>query len=309
MKDCKGRISLVLAQASTSANKALFLQALKRGPTYYAVAAAATERAAVTAEQRALFDAKLQQIRQSHHYELTKQRMEISIGTTGQGPCRKTSQVRRQVSQFGQNFLRRIRALEEERKALCGSVKDLTQRLLTAVITLSSVSEQQAVLVNKYNEYDSQMQTAVSTHAKIVADSMRQESKLNMARAKRENLREMLAEQESKIDEAERERASIMSAISIQCQHMEEAKVHCANMIGKVGAMSYEVQNKLDKTLNRIPSTIDVDDDDELVDAVVKACRSEALANDDDEEPINEVEENVDIPADNDAKEETIPDN
>ncbi len=40
-----------------------FLRALERGPTYYAVAAAATERAAVTAELRAIFDAKLMEIK------------------------------------------------------------------------------------------------------------------------------------------------------------------------------------------------------------------------------------------------------
>ena len=47
------------AQAAASANREAFVRALERGPTYYANAAAATERAAVTAEQRALFDSKL----------------------------------------------------------------------------------------------------------------------------------------------------------------------------------------------------------------------------------------------------------
>mmetsp|Transcript_22665 Transcript_22665/g.34247 ORF Transcript_22665/g.34247 Transcript_22665/m.34247 type:complete len:630 (-) Transcript_22665:90-1979(-) len=70
VKDRKGRIPLVLAQASTSPNRDAFMRALERGPTYYAVAAAATERAAVTAELRAIFDAKLIEIKNQHQNEM-----------------------------------------------------------------------------------------------------------------------------------------------------------------------------------------------------------------------------------------------
>ena len=64
--DRKGRIPLVLAQASASPNREAFVRALERGPSYYAVAAAATERAAVTAEQRALFERKLIEMKKEH---------------------------------------------------------------------------------------------------------------------------------------------------------------------------------------------------------------------------------------------------
>lgn len=76
VKDRKGRIPLVLAQASTSPNRNAFMRALERGPTYYAVAAAATERAAVTAEQQALFDAKIRQINEAHQQENEMLRMD-----------------------------------------------------------------------------------------------------------------------------------------------------------------------------------------------------------------------------------------
>jgi len=76
VKDRKGRIPLVLAQASTSPNRDAFMRALERGPTYYAVAAAATERAAVTAELRAIFDAKLIEIKNQHQHELVDLRGE-----------------------------------------------------------------------------------------------------------------------------------------------------------------------------------------------------------------------------------------
>lgn len=71
VKDRKGRIPLVLAQASASPNRDAFVRALERGPTYYANAAAATERAAVTAEQRAIFDAKLIEVEKKHHQDIT----------------------------------------------------------------------------------------------------------------------------------------------------------------------------------------------------------------------------------------------
>ena len=71
VEDRKGRIPLVLAQAAASANRESFVRALERGPTYYANAAAATERAAVTAEQRALFDSKLIEVEKKHQQDMS----------------------------------------------------------------------------------------------------------------------------------------------------------------------------------------------------------------------------------------------
>lgn len=71
VEDRKGRIPLVLAQAAASANREGFVRALERGPTYYANAAAATERAAVTAEQRAIFDAKLIEVGKAHQQDIS----------------------------------------------------------------------------------------------------------------------------------------------------------------------------------------------------------------------------------------------
>jgi len=78
VKDKKGRIPLVLVQASTSPNRDAFIQALQRGPTFYAVAAAATERAAVTTEQRAIFDAKLIEVEKKHKLEVDELKAENS---------------------------------------------------------------------------------------------------------------------------------------------------------------------------------------------------------------------------------------
>ncbi len=74
--DRKGRIPLALAQASTSPNRESFLRALERGPSYYASAAAATERAAVTVEQQAMFDVKLREIEEAHQQEVEMLRVD-----------------------------------------------------------------------------------------------------------------------------------------------------------------------------------------------------------------------------------------
>jgi hypothetical protein len=76
VKDRKGRTPLVLAQASTSPNKDAFLRALERGPSYYVGSAAKADRAAVAAEQRAIFEAKLMQVKQSHQHELAAVQLE-----------------------------------------------------------------------------------------------------------------------------------------------------------------------------------------------------------------------------------------
>jgi hypothetical protein len=76
VKDRKGRIPLALAQASTSPNRDSFLRSLERGPSYYASAAAATERAAVTAEQQAIFDVKLREIEEAHRQEVEMLRVD-----------------------------------------------------------------------------------------------------------------------------------------------------------------------------------------------------------------------------------------
>ncbi len=76
VKDRKGRTPLVLAQASTSPNKDAFMRALERGPAYYVAAAAENDRAALIAEQHAIFDAKLVQVKQSHEHEIAALQIE-----------------------------------------------------------------------------------------------------------------------------------------------------------------------------------------------------------------------------------------
>jgi len=56
VKDRKGRIPLTLAQASTSPNREAYIRAIERGPRYYAVAAAATDRGVLTSAQKTMYE-------------------------------------------------------------------------------------------------------------------------------------------------------------------------------------------------------------------------------------------------------------
>jgi hypothetical protein len=64
--DRKGRLPRKLAEAASSPNREVYLEALEKGPSHYAMAAVATARAKTVAEQSAIHDTKLDQVRQIH---------------------------------------------------------------------------------------------------------------------------------------------------------------------------------------------------------------------------------------------------
>lgn len=74
VKDRKGRVPLVLAQASKNPNTAAFTRALERGPSYYAVATAAKERALVIEQQTYLFDEKIKKVLREHEATISEER-------------------------------------------------------------------------------------------------------------------------------------------------------------------------------------------------------------------------------------------
>lgn len=74
--DRKGRVPLTLARAAASPHREVFVRALEKGPSYYAIAAVAAARANIIAEQKAIYDAKLTQARQFHDYEVSDVRAE-----------------------------------------------------------------------------------------------------------------------------------------------------------------------------------------------------------------------------------------
>jgi hypothetical protein len=135
VKDRKGRIPLFLAQASTSPNREAFMRALERGPTYYAVAAAATERAAVTSEQRAIFEAKLLQIRKAHQNDLAQ--IKIDAETQQQSLELKLAAMERELyktQETSQVLVDHVNSLE----AQLASRSDTERFLATKIATLDS---------------------------------------------------------------------------------------------------------------------------------------------------------------------------
>jgi hypothetical protein len=147
VKDRKGRIPLVLAQASTSPNRDAFMRALERGPTYYAVAAAATERAAVTAEQRAIFDAKLMQVRQAHQHEITQ----LNIAATEQQSALQD----------------KLAAMEKELLKTQETSQVLVDHVNSLEAQLSSRSDTERFLATKIAALDSSLKDTYRTREEI----------------------------------------------------------------------------------------------------------------------------------------------
>ena len=426
--DNKGRIPLVLAQASTSPNRDAFIKALDRGPSYFANAAAATERAAVTAEQRAIFDATLMQVKQSHQQEITQLRRETSEKeqmlsqklavveqelaksqeasqvlvdhvnsleaqlssrsdterflatkiatldsnlkdttktreeteaslkaqvyqltlerdsyktrfeqldaqhTTTQEKLRMSTEnlekrekewletekhliqrakatdidwanakancaildaqlkkkvetehaLATQVSALAaklaesaaesrdsaQNYARRIRNLEDERKQLRDSIYDLTKRLSLVAKLLDEMTLQQQSIVKQAKIHEEEMEVAAKAHEKIVADAAMHETMLENAKQERIKMMEMLERQDKEVENVTEEKAAIMKAIAAQSEHMTSTKESRESLLANVESLGAEIEGMMNSVLKDIPQ--DKGDADELVDSVLK---------------------------------------
>jgi hypothetical protein len=70
--DRKGRLPRTLAEATSSPHREIYLEALDKDPSHYAMAAIAAARTKIIAEQNALHGAKLDQVRQIHEVEIAE---------------------------------------------------------------------------------------------------------------------------------------------------------------------------------------------------------------------------------------------
>eukprot|EP00539_Tryblionella_compressa_P002223 CAMPEP_0178744468 /NCGR_PEP_ID=MMETSP0744-20121128/6788_1 /TAXON_ID=913974 /ORGANISM="Nitzschia punctata, Strain CCMP561" /LENGTH=753 /DNA_ID=CAMNT_0020397607 /DNA_START=81 /DNA_END=2342 /DNA_ORIENTATION=+ len=75
--DRKGRLPLTLAQAAPEPHRDVFIKALEKGPSHYAMAATEATREKIVAEQEAIFEARLAQTRQFHDYEVSELKAEF----------------------------------------------------------------------------------------------------------------------------------------------------------------------------------------------------------------------------------------
>mmetsp|Transcript_16882 Transcript_16882/g.23470 ORF Transcript_16882/g.23470 Transcript_16882/m.23470 type:complete len:694 (+) Transcript_16882:117-2198(+) len=202
VKDRKGRIPLELAQASASPNKDAFIKALERGPSYYAVAAAATERAAVTAEQRAIFDTKITSLRSDHAYELEtlrtsaeseKKEMEAKIATLEQELTKteETSQV----------LVDHVNSLEAQLASRSDTERFLATKIAALDSDLKESNESKAIAEAHVNSEKSQLlQENEELKAKLApllesTDSMKAE--LLLAQQKAEQVTIAMEEQKA----------------------------------------------------------------------------------------------------------------
>lgn len=463
VKDRKGRIPLVLAQASTSPNRDAFMRALERGPTYYAVAAAATERAAVTAELRAIFDAKLIEIKNNHAHEvetlrkesetkkleledkidqleqelgktqetsqvlvdhvnsleaqlssrsdterflatkiatldsslrdvsrvkeenensfqaengslraenlelkskmetLTKehkeaidiktacerkveeisgvlqrnakksedsiQKLEIEWASAKANGAILESQLKRkietehslasQVSALAQqlaesaseaskvngNYVGRIHTLETERNALRSTVVSLTKKLSHVVTVLESMTDEQDKLVQNATLHEEVMVKAASTHAKIVADASRQEDFFNKARNERKELMELLGRQREEMEAVETERANILAAVKAQGEQMAVSRSEREVLLSGVERQKQLVSDMVKNELFMVPKSIEGQDDDDIVNEVIKRAKDEAnRVDEEDQQAIDRALEPLAVEDDGDEK-------
>jgi predicted nucleic acid-binding Zn-ribbon protein len=192
VKDRKGRIPLVLAQASTSPNRDAFKRgALKRGPTYYAVAAAATERAAVTTELCAIFDAKLMDIKNENQDEI--EALKEDSYSRKQGLEERLAEVEVELSKTQETshiLVDHVSSLEAQLISRSDTERCLATKIATLDTSLRDVSR-----VKEKNEGALQIENKnlTSSHKALKAHATDRESTVASLTAK---LKEMEAENE-----------------------------------------------------------------------------------------------------------------
>lgn len=120
VKDRKGRVPLVLAQASSSPYKDAYLRALEREcePSEEVKSAAATERATVTAEQRAIFDTTMMQMKETHEHEMAALKLKAE---------NKEKELQAKLAEMEQEFLKS----QETSQILVDHVNSLEAQLNT----------------------------------------------------------------------------------------------------------------------------------------------------------------------------------
>mmetsp|Transcript_14762 Transcript_14762/g.23258 ORF Transcript_14762/g.23258 Transcript_14762/m.23258 type:complete len:749 (-) Transcript_14762:84-2330(-) len=208
--DRKGRIPLVLAQASTSPNREAFMRALERGPTYYAVAAAATERAAVTAEQRAIFEAKLMQVRQAHEHEFAAMKLEAE---------NKQLELQNKLEDMKQELVK----TQETSQVLVDHVNSLEAQL-------NSRSDTERFLATKIATLDSSLKSSSKTREEIEQKLKTENCQLTL---ERESLK-------AKCEELELRYGSVQSRLTQSLDLFEKREIEWSRTEKE---LSYEVKS------------------------------------------------------------------
>jgi hypothetical protein len=201
-----------------------------------------------------------------------KMETEHALATQVSSLASKLAESASESRDASKNFNSRIRILEDERKLLRESVQDLAKRLSMVARVLEEMTKQQHSIVQEAKTHEEEMANASAAYAKIVADAMRQEALLVQAKEERDQMRGLLAKQEKDVEQGRDEQTFIMNAIAVQGTQMEKTKKSRDDIVFNVESLGAEINGVLNNVLNVIPA--DAENDDALVDAVLKAISS-----------------------------------
>ena len=226
VQDRKGRVPLVLAQASSSPNREAFMKALERGPTYYAVAAAATERATehvavVTeqrgiepraTEQRAVFDSQLVDVHQSHQHELAQ--VKLDAESKQQALQLKLAAMEKELAktqETSQVLVDHVNSLE----AQLASRSDTERFLATKIATLDSSLKDTS---RTKEEVETNLKTEL---VRVTYERDEAAHKLSAVEMKYQSAREQLEKSLNLFDTSEKDFRIVESKLKDQVKELE----------------------------------------------------------------------------------------
>lgn len=234
VKDRKGRTPLVLAQASTYPNKDAYLRALERGPAYYVAAAAENDRLAIIAEQRALFDTQLIQLKQSHNHEIVAIQMEA-----------ENKQL---------ELITKIEEMEKELAKTQETSQVLVDHVNSLEAQLSSRSDTERFLATKIATLDSSLKVTekdrVETEQKLrlenlslIAERDGYKTKLEELEKQYEHLQESLRTSMELFDKREQEWSKTKSELE---QQVKKVQIDWANAQANCAIMDVQLKKKME---------------------------------------------------------------
>lgn len=149
--DRKGRVPLTLAKAAASPRREIYIDALEKGPSHYAVTALSCARDRIEAEQKKVFESKLAQSRQFHECALSE--MEASAEKKQQELKEKLAEKEKELTKIHENsqvLVDHVTSLE----AQMNTRSDTERFLATKIAKLEqSVREHEAAKLEKESQY------------------------------------------------------------------------------------------------------------------------------------------------------------
>lgn len=149
---------------------------------------------------------------------------------------------------------KRIRKMEEERIVMRENIRDLTAKLTTVARILADMTDRHNKILEEAKIHEGLIENAMTAHAKIVTDSMKQELQHEVTREERLKMREMLENQEALAIESAEKRGSIINAIAVQGEHMEHTQGARSEMLASVKEMGGEIQDVMSTVISLLPA-------------------------------------------------------